>query len=300
MIIELQDTSTREIASELVRARRTVGPASGMVLTLIVVMGASIHDEALAAARDSATAHPSRVIVVRYTSQDQPRLDAVVQVGEGIPGDLISLTLSEGLRPHADSVLLPLLLPDSPTVAWWPHDAPLNVSDDPVGVLADRRITDAGTAADGPAAIIARAQHHTPGDTDLSWTRLTRWRALLAGALDQHLAEVTSADITASPSNAPALLLKAWLENCLDVPVRVIDNDEPGISIVRLATVDGDIVIDRSRDESLALARVPGQPERKVALKRRPLTDLLTEELQRLDPDEVFEQAVRRVANEEQ
>ena len=43
---------------------------------------------------------------------------------------------------------------------------------------------------------------------------------------------------------------------------------------------------------------MPGQPERKVALKRRPLTELLTEELQRMDPDFVFESVVSRIATQ--
>ena len=43
------------------------------------------------------------------------------------------------------------------------------------------------------AALKARAEDYSPGDTDLSWTRLTPWRALLAAALDQYPAEVTSA-----------------------------------------------------------------------------------------------------------
>jgi glucose-6-phosphate dehydrogenase assembly protein OpcA len=38
---------------------------------------------------------------------------------------------------------------------------------------------------------------------------------------------------------------------------------------------------------------VPGQPDRPVALRRRPIPELLSEELRRLDPDEIYEETVR-------
>src|SRR3712207_7912674 len=38
------------------------------------------------------------------------------------------------------------------------------------------------------------AAAYSPGDTDLSWTRLTPWRALLAAALDQYPATVTRSE----------------------------------------------------------------------------------------------------------
>ncbi len=294
MIIELKNTTTREVASELLRARRNVGSASGMVLTLLVVSDQDHRDDALQAARASATAHPSRVIVVTY-ADGEARLDAEIQVGEGIPGDLLALTMSGALVEHAGSVLLPLLLPDSPTIVWWPHDAPDDPSADPVGKLADRRITDASSADDPQGALITRARNHTAGDTDLTWTRLTRWRGLLAAALDQYPKKVIGALVISAPDNAPATLLMAWLEDKLGVTVKNEESSTPGVSEVRLTTEDGDIVIARGTSDSIALYNVPGQPERKVALRRRPLTDLLTEELQRMDADDVFESAVRRI-----
>ena len=47
---------------------------------------------------------------------------------------------------------------------------------------------------------------------------------------------------------------------------------------------------------------MPGQPERLVALKRRDITELITEELRRMDADDVYEQTlkalVRRTAQD--
>lgn len=294
MIIELNNTTSRAISAALVRARRGAGSATGQVLTLIIVTDDDHADIALQAAKASATAHPSRVILVTYVDGPTSKLDATLQMGEELPGELLSLTVHGELQNHTDAILLPLLLPDSPVVAWWPTNSPANLAEDPVGRLADRRITDAGGARDPQAALRVRARNHAPGDTDLSWTRITRWRALLAASLDQTQAEVLSASVSAAPDNAPATLLAAWLSESLKVPVDVESGSYIGVHEVRLTTADGDIVLHRPTD-STALYRVPGQPERKVALKRRPLTDLLTEELTRMGPDEVFEAACRHL-----
>lgn len=297
MIVELKNTSAREISGALIEAHRGVGNATGLVLTLLIVTDDSRFDEVLEAAKASATAHPSRVIVVNYASEDEPNLDATVEVGEGLPGDLIVLGVSGELRKHADSVVLPLLLPDSPTIAWWPHEAPDNLAQDPIGSLADRRITDAAGCSDPVAALVRRARNHVPGDTDLTWTRLTRWRALLAASLDQSQQQVTEAVVTAAPDNAPAILLAAWLTSRLHVPVTHEQGDGPGVNAVVLRTPDGDITVRRVAEGS-AIYQVPGQPERRVALRRRPLTDLLTEELRRLDADDIFEAAAEQIVAE--
>lgn len=294
MIIDLKNTSSNEITAALINAHRGVGNATGLVLTLVIVTSESRFEEVLEAAKASATTHPSRVIVATYADGDEPRLDASVEVGEGLPGDLIVLRLHGDLRNHGDSVCLPLLLPDSPTIVWWPHEAPDNLATDPIGSLADRRITDAAGCADPVAALIRRARNHAPGDTDLTWTRLTRWRALLAAALDQSQLPVTDAVVVAAPDNAPAILLAAWLKCRLHVGVEYQQGDHQGVNSVVLNTAEGPITVRRIADGS-AIYQVPGQPERTVALRRRPLTDLLTEELRRMDPDDIFEDAAQQV-----
>ena len=42
---------------------------------------------------------------------------------------------------------------------------------------------------------------------------------------------------------------------------------------------------------------MPGQPERRVALKRRDTTELITEELRRMDADLVYEQTLKALAD---
>ena len=157
--------------------------------------------------------------------------------------------------------------------------------------MAVRRVTDAAAAKRPLAELKARALGYQPGDTDLSWTRLTRWRALLAAALDQYPARISGATVEGERNSPSADLLAAWLQSCLKVKVARKMTDGPGMTAVRMTTAAGDIAITRS-DGLLASYTVPGQPERLVALKRRETTDLITEELRRMDDDDVYAHAL--------
>src|SRR5690606_28004394 len=109
------------------------------------------------------------------------RLDAEVRVGaDAGTGETVVLRLYGEVADQAQSVVLPLLLPDAPVVVWWPVNAPLNPAKDPLGSLAQRRITDTYTSENPVEELSARARAYTPGDTDLSWTRITPWRSMLA------------------------------------------------------------------------------------------------------------------------
>jgi len=293
--ITLENTNSASIAAALLQARRRAGsPAMGMVLTLVIVVCEEDADEALAAARSAAREHPARLLaVVLGSARGAAQVDAEVRTGSGVAGEMALIRLSGQVVRHPESVVLPLLLPDSPVVVWWPGDAPSHPADDPLGKLAKRRITDAAAVPRGKAkAMLTQCQSYAPGNTDLAWTRITAWRALLAAALDQETAKVTAASVTAERISPSADLLGAWLEARLKVQVTRRSSEGPGITEVVLTTRDGDVRITR-RDGKLATLSSPGQPDRPVALKRRDIAELLAEELRRLDPDEVYEAALQ-------
>ena len=131
------------------------------------------------------------------------------------------LRLSGPLAGHADSVVTPFLLPDIPVVAWWPVVAPAVPAQDPLGKLAIRRITDATNGDDPLAAIKSRLPGYTAGDTDLAWTRITYWRALLTSAVDQPPHEPIESALVSGLKTEPALdVLAGWLASRIDGPVR--------------------------------------------------------------------------------
>ena len=302
MSVELTGTTAAEVGALIARERRRTGTGGlGMVLTLVVAVEERHSYDAVRAANDAAMEHPCRVIaVIPRAAKEKARLDAEVGVStRANPGENVVLRLFGPVRDHADSVVLPLLLPDAPVVVWWPGTAPEVPADSPLGRLARRRVTDAAAASKPVEALRARLTCHQPGDTDLAWTRLTPWRTLLAAALDEPFDPVESATVTAARNNPSAVLLAAWLRTCLGVDVDVRASRGPGITEVRLRSARGDVVIDRPDGERATLSR-PGQPDRRVALPRRPASDLLAEELRRLDADEVYAAALAEASGKGQ
>lgn len=295
MTRSLTATNSATIAAEFVRARTHAGsPAMGMVMTLVVVIDEKDIDAALEAARLASHEHPARVLaVVLGSARGAPQVDADVTVGAGWSGEMALIRLSGEVVRHPESVVLPLLLPDSPVVAWWPGTAPADPATDPLGRLAQRRITDARTpSTTRTRALDVQCASYAPGNTDLAWTRITPWRALLASALDQYPAKVTGASVTAERVNPSADLMVAWLASRLRVDVRRHESAGPGLTEVVLETAKGPIRISRA-DGLHALFASPGSPDRPVALKRREVPELLAEELRRLDEDNVYAATAR-------
>lgn len=289
-MIELTDTTSSEIAAEFVRARTRAGsPAMGMVMTLIIVAPEDDAVEAMQAAKRASREHPSRVLgMILGDARGASHVNAQVGSGDGWGGETALIRLKGEVVKHAESVVLPLLLPDSPVAIWWPTAAPADPANDPLGSLAQRRITDAAAVSRGKStAMLHQCRSYAPGNTDLAWTRLTPWRALLAAALDQHPLKVTGAKVTAEKISPSADLLVAWLCDRLKVTVDRATSAGPGITEVTMDTKEGPITISRS-DGRLATFSSPHRPDRPVALKRREVPALLAEELRRLDEDDMY------------
>ena len=293
MMIDLAETTTSRIHDAIRQARQRLGgPASGMVLTLVIVTDEAAQYDAVRAASEAAREHPMRVLaVITRRPEAGSRLDAEIRVGETGPGEVVLLRMYGPLGEHADSVVVPLLMPDTPVVTWWPGIPPQVPSGNPLGGLAQRRITDAAAATAPHDCLATLAAHYCPGDTDLSWTRATPWRTLLAATLDQPHGVITGGRIEAEKGNPSAELIAAWLSVRLGVPFGNEVSDGPGVTAVIFETSDGEISLTRP-DGRVAMLRRPGEPERRVALHRRDTAELLAEELRRLDPDEVYAETI--------
>ncbi len=296
-MIELTDTNSAGIAAELLRARRKAGsPAMGMVMTLVIVVDEDAAEVAMEAARTASKEHPARVLgVILGDGRGRGTVNAQVGTGSGWSGETALIRLTGEVVKHPESVVLPLLLPDSPVALWWPTDAPQDPAEDPLGSLAQRRITDSAAVRRGRTRALERqCAAYAKGNTDLAWTRITPWRALLAAALDQHPRKVVGGSVTAERISPSADLLVAWLDDRLRVRIDRHSSEGPGITEVVLHTKSGDIAISRG-DGKLARFSSPGQPDRPVALTRRDVPELLAEELRRLDEDDVYAATAKRL-----
>jgi glucose-6-phosphate dehydrogenase assembly protein OpcA len=296
MTTTLWDTNGTEIVQTLSHERRAAGAiASGLALTLVVVVDEKHIAEAQKAATTAAAAHPCRLlIVVRRRMDTDDRLDAEVQVGGHLgANECVVMRMYGRLTLHAESVVLPLLASDAPVVTWWYGPAPERIAYDALGVQASRRITDCAAAEEPLVELKRRAKDYAPGDTDLAWTRTTPWRSLLASAFDDSSARPTSAQVEAEAGNPSAPLIAGWLTARLGVRSKVVESKGPGITSVEVRFEDkGHVRIDRPDGHTATLSR-SSRPDRPLPLKRRDLGDLIAEELRRLDADQPYAEALQ-------
>lgn len=296
MIVDLPDTTVSKISRALVNVREEGGAvALGRVLTLIIVTRQGAQEDVIEVANAASREHPMRVIVLMINGEGEaPRLDAQIRVGgDAGASEVITLhALGEAGGSNLESLVTGLLLPDAPVVVWWPDDTPDVPSQTSIGRIAQRRITDAATKPDPGAWVAALGEKYQPGDTDLAWTRLTRWREQLAAILDQPPFEtVTAVRVRGAADSPSTALLAAWLRLALDVPVDwgylAADEWPHGIKSVTLVRESGEVVLERP-SPAVALLTQPGQPQHDLAFPRRSLRECLAEELRRLDPDVLY------------
>ncbi len=296
-MLALWDTTGTEVVHKLAAERRAAGGVTtGLALTLIV-----ITDEARVRLIEDATAiassaHPCRLLIVIRNPlgghADAPsRLDAEIIVGGRLgPCEGVALRMTGRLALHAESVVVPLLAPDVPVVTWWNGAPPERIAYDPLGVVAERRVTDTAQSADPTGALRERADDYAPGDSDLAWTRITPWRTLVAGAADTVETPVESIVLTATPDDPSAILMGGWLKARLGITPTTVPADT-GILALTMHLAGGD-EISLTRLDSTCVLRRSGYGDRILPLVPRRLGDELAEELRRLDADQTYADAL--------
>ena len=298
MIVDIPNTTISKVSKQLVQIREQGGAvALGRVLTLVIQTNLDELENAIKAANESSHEHPCRVIVLaedtKSAKSTEDRLDAQIRIGgDAGASEVIVLRAFGEVADDPESLVTGLLLPDAPVVAWWPTEAPANAKASQIGRIATRRITDAAESDDHKAFLANLANTYAPGDSDFAWTRLTLWRAQLAAILDQPPYDpVIGVEVTGAEDSPSTDLLAAWLHLKLKVDVKltryVRGNAVAGIRGVKLIRKSGDIEIVRNQPGVATLIQ-PTQPTREISLPRRSLRDCLSEDMRRLDPDDLF------------
>ena len=183
MIIELASTTAHKIAKRMVDLRESHGAiALGRVLTLVLVVDEASAEPAIESANHASHEHPagsSSSLRRRHAGPPgwTPRSESVVMPGRAKSSCYGHSGPSPGIRSPWCSHCCCRMRRSSPGGPPLPPPFPPTI---PVGQLATRRITDAAAAKRPGAALVARAESYQPGDTDLAWSRVTGWRALLA------------------------------------------------------------------------------------------------------------------------
>jgi hypothetical protein len=280
-----EDVTLAEVERELARLRAaSVGPDSApnlrtSVMTHLVWSPEEWFGRARSTLDAMAERHPSRtVFLIPEPDADRSGIDATLSlVCFALPGlereicsEVVELRLRGSRAKAPASVAEPLLISDLPVFCRWRGEPPWGAAelDQLVGVV-DRLIVDSTEWDDLPYAYTRLpALFERAAVSDIAWARTQRWRALLA-SLWPAIADVRSIRVRATA--AQAYLLAGWLRSRLGVEVAL-----EHVSAETLLGVDLD-------GEPAPFP--PGDP---------PLPeDVLSDELDRLDRDPVYEEAVR-------
>lgn len=299
MIVTLPDTTTRDVSTALLEARENYSLATGRVLTLLVA--AHAEDDVpsiLETVRSATMEHPARVIVLLLDCQSEHTyMDAeVIVAADAGASEMVVMTLHGELTKHLDAVVTPLLLPDTPIVAWWPTTVPDVPAEAELGNIAHRRITNAWRTM-GAECIEQLANAYVPGDSDMMWSKITPWRGVVASAFDRYKNMPRTISLSGIAEHPSVSIAAAWLHACFGVAVTINNVDKsdavPGSPIQRLAlNCDEGSVQVQSVDEHTVRVSVPGYPDAFVALSARSDAECLAEELRHLDPDAMYARAL--------
>ena len=273
-------TSVSEIERKLAALRLADERGGARQRTSVMTHIAWVPEEWVEAAEDVLTGlaerHPSRTIVLFPQSGDgglegQVDVDAF-QRGEGrsVCTDTIRIRLHGTSAAHPASVVEPLLIPDLPVFLGWRGMPPFGGSAfEELVDTVDRLIIDSTEWPGLPAPygnlgeVFSRV-----AVSDIAWARTSRWRPMLASLWPQ-IADVKKIKVTGTL--AQAHLLAGWLRSRLERPIEV--EHEPAEKLVGVEL------------DAEPAPFPPGDPPRPA--------DLLSDELDKLDRDPIYEGAVR-------
>ena len=313
----LWDTDGAAIARALRAERALAGGLGGQPsLTLIALCDEAEAESVRADGAGASGTHPCRLLTVvrRNPNASESRIDAEIEFGgQWGPIESVVVRITGPATAHADSVVLPLLAAESSVHLMYLQPPPRRLAEDPLAPLCVRRTTDCSLADDPRLALDARAQDYRPGDTDLSWTRLTDLRGLLATTLDGCSCEPVSGSVRAAGGEPSGRLLRGWLASRLEIPVAASHSNSdasPGtnsgsssssgiagtsVTAVELDMADGSTVTLSQAPDHRVSVRI-GERTREVAVAPRARAELLAEELRRAEVDVTYEAALSQAA----
>jgi glucose-6-phosphate dehydrogenase assembly protein OpcA len=178
--------------------------------------------------------HPSRAIVVRVSEGKEPALEARVFAQCWMPFgqrrqiccEQIEISTSNKSLADVPAVVLPLVVADLPVILWsrLPRLLSIPALQD-LSRIATKTIIDSADFPDPQEALRRLAGAAASGLLvgDLAWTRLTRWRELIAQVFENpvyssHLPSISTVTICHSDPAPPSglLYMTAWLRLCLE------------------------------------------------------------------------------------
>jgi glucose-6-phosphate dehydrogenase assembly protein OpcA len=297
---------------------QSAGVLRACTMTLIV----AVDNSADAAAAESILAelmheHPSRAIVLKLEESKKELLDARVFAQCWMPFggrqqiccEQVEISASCDRLAGVTPVVLGITVPDLPVVLWSRSARILEFPEfHHLCPLVQKIIVDSAQLGE-PAAALRRVQ--TLGSerrdvADLAWTRLTRWRELIANAFAEpgrlgRLRDATRITIFHAGPNPPsaAYYIGAWLLPAIGGPEKTAiefraaeTGDDPvrGVEIAAPAWKASFHLLDATATVDFDGA------QSKVVLDSLSEYNLLREELSILEKDSVFDRVLEAAA----
>jgi glucose-6-phosphate dehydrogenase assembly protein OpcA len=289
-----RDVSFSEIESVLARGTQTTGAtghARALTATVVAIGPDERAREALPPLQQLCDGCAVRAILVTQApTSSTPKLVGNVVVIGGLPDR------------YVDNALAALRLSSLPTLVWWRGGSADMLAS--LAKLADRVVLD----ADPAPAVWQRALElvEQSAFSDLRWTRLTRWRALVAQFVDvpdvrDAIASFNQLRVEGA-DHASCSLLAAWVRTALHwkdaATIQILETTRD--AAIESINLGGDrtelaLRLASSRRCVEASASVDGRTlmSRVVSLGNESLTGLLSEELRIRSRDDAFEAALR-------
>ena len=257
--------------------------------------------------------HPSRAIVLRIGAPDIAHLHARVFAQCWMPFgrrqqiccEQVEISSPPGPLDDLRRLVLGLTVPDLPVVLWI-HTA--HLAADPnfcsLSTIADKVILDSAmfATADAGLAVIRDLRLRCGNVSDLVWTRLTRWRevvAMIFQSSETHLSAqaIRGVSIRHGGSEPPiaARYLQGWFQQALPnaaVSIEKFPGRNERVVAIELAGPDFSASIACEAESAFGVLTVNGRENR---IPFPPTTDysLLREELSILGPDAIFSRSFR-------
>jgi len=217
--------------------------------------------------------HPSRTLLLVPKPDEDDGLDAMVSVrcfpigNRAVCGEVIELSL-RGSRSRAPaSIVLPLLISDLPVFCRWRGEPPFGSGELTQMIdVVDRLIVDSQEWEMPRYAELAAIFDRT-AVSDIAWRRTESWRLALAS----RWPAIRDQQIELSGPRAETKLLRAWLAS-------------------RLGRDCGEIAVAEADDLA---AKLDGEAVPKPRPQYQNASDLLSAELDQLERDRAYEDAVR-------
>jgi glucose-6-phosphate dehydrogenase assembly protein OpcA len=220
-----------------------------------------------------------------------------------VAGNTVAVT---GVKsPFINNAVAALRLSSLPTLVWW-RGGPAEMLDD-LATLADRLVLDDVDPRDAWTRALGLLER--TAFSDVHWTRLTRWRTLMAHFFD--VPEVRAAargftSLTISGSDSVAAWLFArWLTVSLDLvdrmQVEIRSTQGPPIRRIRFGDGEQGLTLRLASNgtcvHTAAVVKGQRRTSRIVSLGDQSLGALLREELRIRSRDSAFERTIRAVLN---